>query len=219
MFLSRGKKDLGVTFQTHPGSQASSRREAKNSALLSSRNGYLLEPNEWPKGRQASCGVWREDSRLLFRPCGERRTSSCDEGGISWFFWSCSPSVGFLMRYNGELREPLVWCQGSPVSIRLSRGSVALLSIHCRGIRPQDMQKGHFRVLSQVVEGNPGFPPLVMVTSGSFSSCLLEVRNPVDLGVTSGTPLGLVQWKRAASRVEVGTSGFLSCLPWVSGCV
>ena len=144
MFLSRGERDLGVTFQTHPGSQASSRREATHSALLSSRNGYLLEPNEWPKGRQASCGVWREDSRLLFRPCGERRTSSCDEGGISWFFSSCSPSVGFLMRYNGELREPLVWCQGSPVSIRLARGSVALLSIHCRGIRPQDAQKGHF---------------------------------------------------------------------------
>ena len=25
-----------------------------------------------------------------------------------------------------------------------------------------------------------------------------------------GTPLGLVQWKRASSRVEAGTSGFLS---------
>ena len=27
MFLSRGDRDLGVAFQTHPGSQASSRRE------------------------------------------------------------------------------------------------------------------------------------------------------------------------------------------------
>ena len=25
-----------------------------------------------------------------------------------------------------------------------------------------------------------------------------------------GTPLGLLQWKRASSRVEAGTSGFLS---------
>ena len=50
MFLSRGDEDLGVAFQTHPGTQASSRVEAKNSALLSSRDGYLLEPTEWPKG-------------------------------------------------------------------------------------------------------------------------------------------------------------------------
>ena len=47
----------GVAFQAPPGSQASSRGEAKDSALLSSPNGYLLEPTEWPKGRQASCGV------------------------------------------------------------------------------------------------------------------------------------------------------------------
>ena len=44
MFLSRDDRDIGVAFQTQPGSQASSRGEAKDSALLSSRYGYLLEP-------------------------------------------------------------------------------------------------------------------------------------------------------------------------------
>ena len=62
MFLSRGDRYLRVAFQTHQGSQASSRLEAKNSILLSSHHGYLLEPTEWSKGSQASCGVWREDS-------------------------------------------------------------------------------------------------------------------------------------------------------------
>ena len=62
MFLSRGDRNLGVAFQTHPGSQASSCVEAKNSALLLSLDGYLLEPTEWPKGSQASCEVWRDDS-------------------------------------------------------------------------------------------------------------------------------------------------------------
>ena len=57
MFLSRGDRDLGVAFQTHLRSQAWYIGEAKNSALLSSPNGYLLEPTEWPKGSQASCGV------------------------------------------------------------------------------------------------------------------------------------------------------------------
>ena len=60
-----------------------------------------------------------------------------------------------------------MWPQGSPVSIRVARGSAALLSSHCRGIQPQDALKGEFRGLSRHSAGNPGFPQLVRVTSGS----------------------------------------------------
>ena len=59
MLLSSGDRDLGVEFQTHPGCQASSRMEAKSSALVSSHDWYLLEPTEGPKGSQASCGLER----------------------------------------------------------------------------------------------------------------------------------------------------------------
>ena len=48
--LSREGRDLGVAFQAPPGSQASSRGEAKDSALLSSRDAGLLEPPERPQG-------------------------------------------------------------------------------------------------------------------------------------------------------------------------
>ena len=41
MCLSREGRDLGVAFQAPPGSQASSRGEAKDSALLSSRDAGL----------------------------------------------------------------------------------------------------------------------------------------------------------------------------------
>ena len=109
MFLSSGDRDLGDAFQTHPGSQSLSRGEAKDSALLLSRDRYLLEPTEWPTGSQASSSVWREDSGLLSRICRKRRPSSRDDGGVSCVFSSCSASVGFFMRYEGELREPLVW--------------------------------------------------------------------------------------------------------------
>ena len=44
MFLSKGHRDLRFAFQTHPGSQASCRREAKDSALLSS---CALLANAW----------------------------------------------------------------------------------------------------------------------------------------------------------------------------
>ena len=36
---------------------------------------------------------------------------------------SCGASVGFLTRYDEELREPLVWRQGSQASLRVARGS------------------------------------------------------------------------------------------------
>ena len=94
--------------------------------------------------------------------------------------------VGFLSSYDGELREPLLWPQGSPVSIRFVRGSAALLSSHGRGIGPQDSLKGESRGLSRVEAGNPGFPRLVTVTSASFSWRLWEVRNTVELGGASG---------------------------------
>ena len=83
VFLSSGDRDLGVAFKFHPGSQASSQVEAKNSALLSSYNGYLLDPIECSKENQASCGVMRGDLGLLYRPSRKRRASSSDDGGIS----------------------------------------------------------------------------------------------------------------------------------------
>ena len=43
-----------------------------------------------------------------------------------------------------------MWPQGSPVSIRVARGSAALLSIHGRGIWSQDALKGESRGLSRV---------------------------------------------------------------------
>ena len=117
MFLSNGDRDLIVVFKVHLGSQASSRVEAKNSALLSSCDGYLLEPIEWPKVSQASCGVLREDTGLLSMPCRKRKASR-DDAGISWFFFrSVAQHVGFLSSHDVELREPLVSLQGSPVSI------------------------------------------------------------------------------------------------------
>ena len=53
-------------------------------------------------------------------PRGEAGTSG--DGGISWVFSSCGASIRFLTRYNRELSEPLMWCQGSQVSMHVVRG-------------------------------------------------------------------------------------------------
>ena len=41
---------------------------------------------------------------------------------------------GFLPRHDEDLREPLVRCQGSQVSMRVARGSRSWLSSHGRGL-------------------------------------------------------------------------------------
>ena len=55
--------DVGTTCffsQAPPGSQASSRGEAKDSALLSNHDAGFLEPPEWFQGSPASSSVWRD---------------------------------------------------------------------------------------------------------------------------------------------------------------
>ena len=56
---------------------------------------YLLEATEWPKGSQASSGVWRVDSGLLSRSCRKRRPSSYDDGASREFSRAAVPVWGF----------------------------------------------------------------------------------------------------------------------------
>ena len=153
-----------------------------------------MEPTEWPKGSQASYGVWREDSGLLSRPYKNRRPLSRDDSGVSWFFWSCGASVGFLTRYDGELREPLVWHQVRQVFMRMARGSVSLLSSHGRGIGIQDALKEDFRGFSGCVR-----KPCVPSTCAGDLRELLRVplrrRDTVDLGGASqaSTAFGVME--------------------------
>ena len=96
VFLSSGDRDLWVAFKVHLGSQALSRVERWNSALLSSCNRHLLE-----RGSQASYGVLRGNLGLLSRLCRKRMASSRGDGGISWFFSSYGGKFGVSL----ELRR------------------------------------------------------------------------------------------------------------------
>ena len=73
-----------------------------------------------PQGSPASSSVWREDPGLLSRPCRKRRPSAREDGGFSGVSSSCGARGGFLPRNDEDLREPLVWRQGSQVSMRVA---------------------------------------------------------------------------------------------------
>ena len=70
--------------------------------------------------------VFQEGSCYFSRVAAVERASSRDEGEPRDF----SRFVARFSSYHGELMEPLMWSQGSPVSIPVARGSTALLSIH-----------------------------------------------------------------------------------------
>ena len=78
-----------------------------------------------------------------------------------FFFFRAADLVWGSNELRRDLREPLVWHQGSPVYIRFARRSAALLSSHDRVIGPEDALKKESRSLSRVATGNPGFPLLV----------------------------------------------------------
>ena len=149
-----------MAFQAHPVSQASSRGEAKDSALLSSWDTDLLELPEWPQGSQASSSDWREDPGLLSRPCRKRRPSPHDDGGVIGVSSSLGARGGFLTRHDEDLREPLVRRQGSQFSMCVARGSASWLSSHGRGLGPPHAMKNDSRGLSLVEVGNPRSPRL-----------------------------------------------------------
>ena len=62
----------------------------------------------------------------------------------------------FFLSYNRELREPLVFRQGSPISIRIVRGSWGSLSSHCRANKPHLGLCPETLCSSQVVTGISG---------------------------------------------------------------
>ena len=129
-----------MAFKVHLGSQASSLVEAKNSPLLLSYNGYLLDPIEWLKGTQASCVVLRIDCSL--GPAGKEGSHLEMTGYLVVFLELGCDVWGFSRVIMGNSGRLYCGPLGSPVSFRVVRWGAALLLSHGKGIRPQDTLKG-----------------------------------------------------------------------------
>ena len=56
--------------------------------------------------------------------------------------------MGFHTRYDGELRENLLWQHGSQASMHMARGSMSLISSHGRGIDCQTLNQDLSTTLS-----------------------------------------------------------------------
>ena len=117
--------------------------------------------------------------------------------------------MGFLTRYDGEFREPLVGRQRS-----LTPCVWPGRSRHCSRVMggtraSRRVEEGLSRSFSDG-GGKPSFPSTSAGDYRELPRVPLRGEGYCEVGGALGTPLGLDQWKRASSRMESGTSGFLS---------
>ena len=112
--------------------------------------------------------------------------------------------MGFLTRYDWELREPLVWHQGRPVSMQVPRGNASLLSSHGRGIGHQDALKKGSQGLSLAVAGNLWVPSTCAGDLRELLRVPLRSRDTVDLGGASraSTVFGVMEEGLISSGVR-----------------
>ena len=114
MFLSRGDWDLGVAFQTHPGVRR--RLEGKQRTYLSSRvtTGISWSPLSGLKGVKPPLEFGERTRDCTPGHAGKEgpHLTMTGGGGLGGFT-ELQRLCWFLRRYDGELREPLVWRQGS----------------------------------------------------------------------------------------------------------
>ena len=61
-----------------------------------------------------------------------KRASSRMEQRISWFLLGCVGKLRVPVELHGDLRDPLVFPQGSQISFRVARGTSGFVSRHCR---------------------------------------------------------------------------------------
>ena len=107
-----------------------------------------------------------------------KRASSRLEGRTFWFFLSCGR---FLLHYDGDFRDPFVWPQERPVSMRVARGHLGFLSSLCRVLSPLLETRPEPEVSSPVLTWILGFLWILQEKSSLVSCGLMHVHFPPEL--------------------------------------
>ena len=142
-----------------------------DSALLSSRDGNPLGLKSGLNGVKPPVEFGERTRDCSLGHAGKEGPHLAMTGASRGFSQGAVPGWGFSRDRTGSSGR-LLWCHGSQVSMDVAWGSASLLSSHGRGIKPQDASKKNSRGLSRGVAGNPGFPRLVPMTSGSLAGFL-----------------------------------------------
>ena len=160
----------------------------------------------------------------------EAQALICDDGGVLWLFLSCGANVGFLKRYDGELREPLRVPLRSQGYCGVGRGLSGLHWLWCNGRGPhlqlrQEPQgssqfltpiTGSLQIWDRRVRPRLGLTPPMRIhlkflrETGLILRCDRKVGNPFQTKQGNRPSRRDQEWRRGSDEVVPGTSVFLS---------
>ena len=104
--------------------------------LLSSGDGYVGVLLKLPQGCQGPFQGSKGKMGFLLRPHGGKGPHLALRGESPGFSRVAAANLGFLSSYDGDLRDPLVGQQESPVSMRAVRDGSGFFCSNCRGQGP-----------------------------------------------------------------------------------
>ena len=137
----RGDSNIEIPLLTKKRNRQSSRVEEGKTGLFLSCGGKLSIPLKWAQISWEVSGVSERVSSSLSSSKREReiswetlqhkKASSRVDGRISWFLWNCGGKLRVPLELCGDLRDPLMFPQGSQICIRVARGTSGFVSHHC----------------------------------------------------------------------------------------
>ena len=157
--------------------------------FLSSAEGDVRELLELPQGCQGTFRGSGGKVVFLSRHCSGKGPQLAWRGEPPGF---SRVAVGFLTRYDGDLRDPLVGPQGGSVSTRVTRGPSVFLCSRCRGQGP------HLQLRPEPLGSSPG-PTLIqgvplghpLGSQGLIYCGAIHVHSPLEPKKQCRLPVGL----------------------------
>ena len=137
---------------------------------------------------------------FLSRCCSGKGPHFALRGESTGFSRVATGNLGFLPSYHGDLRDPLLWSQVSPVSMRVARGLSGFLSSRCRVLGPHL----ELRLLPQVSS------PVLIWISGFLWSFLRGIRPHLAWRHASPLSSQAVKVVSVFLSSDIGICGFLS---------
>ena len=104
--------------------------------FLLSGDWYVGELLELPQGCQGPFRDSKGKATFLSRRCLGKEPDLALRGESPGFSRVAAANLGFLSSYDGDLRDPLVGQQESPVSMRAVRDGSGFFCSNCRGQGP-----------------------------------------------------------------------------------
>ena len=192
--------------------------------FLSSGDGYVGELLEFPKWCQVPFRSLRGKVGFLSRHCSQKGPHLSLTGKVSWGFSSCGRKPGLLSSCDRDLNPARVASRKSSLHSSSEGNHRSALESH-QGNQASILMEGGISRCFSSCTGSGGSLVLPRGPQGTSHGAYWKSGILSSCEVPLGIPLGSVQWRRASSPVEAGTSGFLSysdmdlrvCLPFQTG--